>query len=337
MRFFYIVLILVTVSSFTYAKKVIILPELEKPEAIKTDREQIYITEGARIYIYSKIDFSLVKKFGRSGKGTGEFRPFPRGRKKIHIDVQAEDILVTSNERISYFSKKGEFKKEYRVGGQTDFYHTAGQNLVGTNYFWRGESAKAAEQVIIFTRNVKLKDSIYMTAPGGGRQLRLSPSGKHKHKVIDNFFGFRVFEDKIYIGDTSKGFFIRAFDQNGKKLYKIDKKYDKIKITPAREEKEMAEFKKTRLWKYREYIEPVFPEHFPAFRTFWVVNGRIYVKTYVEKECRQEIKILDLQGNILKNVFVPSAKYAAIYDGKYFFLKKNKDEEWELFRLNYEL
>jgi hypothetical protein len=50
----------------------------------------------------------------------------------------------------------------------------------------------------------------------------------------------------------------------------------------------------------------------------------------VEQDLKREIQILDHKGNEIKKIFAPKAKYADVYDGKYFFLKQNKHEEWEL-------
>lgn len=65
----FLILLFCSISSFLlFAEEgaVAILPDLGNPNAIKVDQERIYITEAARVFIYSKNDFSLMKKFGKS-------------------------------------------------------------------------------------------------------------------------------------------------------------------------------------------------------------------------------------------------------------------------------
>ena len=129
------------------------------------------------------------------------------------------------------------------------------------------------------------------------------------------------------------------YNQNGKPQYEIKKDYEKLKVTDKHKEIKTKEFREGPNGKYEKYFNLVFPEHFPAFRRFWVSKGKIYVNTYAGRGNEEEVHILDLKGNLLKTALVPTAKYAVVYDGTYFFLKKNEDNEWELHskKLNDEL
>ncbi len=329
------------VSASTTTNNTTILPDLDKPDSIKVDEKQIYITEKARIYIYSKKDFTLIKKFGKSGDAPDAFKPHIRGRKKIFIDVQAEDIAITSNERISFFSKNGSFKKMMRIPPQTDGYCRVGEKLVAKRHYFEGRNPKATEYIILLKKEAqhyKALKTIYSTKTGGGRQVRIV-RGKVDYDLIADYFGFQVFENNIYIADTSKGFFISVYNRNGEPLYKIKKDYEKRKVTDKHKEIKTKEFRDGPNGKYEKYLNLVFPEHFPAFRRFWVSKGKIYVNTYAGRGNEKEVHILDLKGNLLKTALVPTAKYAVVYDGTYFFLKKNEDNEWELHskKLNDEL
>ena len=44
---------------------VIPLPDLVNPASVTLDENQLYITEGTSIYIYSLPDFKLIKKWKR--------------------------------------------------------------------------------------------------------------------------------------------------------------------------------------------------------------------------------------------------------------------------------
>jgi hypothetical protein len=111
---------------------VVTLPELLSPELIRVDENKIYITEKANIYIYSKKDFKLVKKFGKKGAGPEEFRiGFANGM--LWISVIPNCIFVHSIGKISYFTTEGKFINEKRLGQGTyrRAFHPMGNQFVG--------------------------------------------------------------------------------------------------------------------------------------------------------------------------------------------------------------
>ena len=108
-RFFFILLF---AWSTIFAARVIPFPELLSPELIRVDENKIYITEKANIYIYSKKDFKLVKKFGKKGAGPEEFKigfanlgdsmPFAmdvrRGLEQAAQEASNVDLIVADNQ-----------------------------------------------------------------------------------------------------------------------------------------------------------------------------------------------------------------------------------------------
>ena len=90
--------------------------ELKKPDAIEVDGEQIYITEGTTIFIYSAKDFALQKKFGKKGEGPREFLPSRSIRAgMLLLAVRPGEILVNSLRKLSLFTREGVFKKEIKM------------------------------------------------------------------------------------------------------------------------------------------------------------------------------------------------------------------------------
>ena len=55
-----IISLLITLN-FAFAEKVIVLPDLVNPNSIIIDKNNMYITEDASVYIYSLNDFKLLK------------------------------------------------------------------------------------------------------------------------------------------------------------------------------------------------------------------------------------------------------------------------------------
>jgi len=237
---------------FGFAETRAILPDISQPVGIRVDEHQIYVVDGIKIYIYSKDNITLRKIFGKSGIEPGKFRPDNRGRKRILLDIRADVILVSSYERISFFSKSGEFIRDSETSPQTGFYHQAGENLVASNFYWEKKASQSNEQLLIFGKNLKLKKTFYKTSPQGGRMLRLVPGKKADYRVIKEYFGFKVSGDKIYVADTMKGFFIAVFDLQGNKLYDIKGEYSRLEVTNSDKKSKLEELKEERIWKYRK-------------------------------------------------------------------------------------
>ncbi|UCH93268.1 MAG: hypothetical protein JSV88_23725, partial [Candidatus Aminicenantes bacterium] len=73
MKRFITIIILITAIP-VWAKTIIPLPHLEKPETITVKDEGLYITERESMLVYSLPDFKLKNKFGKGGEGPGEFK-----------------------------------------------------------------------------------------------------------------------------------------------------------------------------------------------------------------------------------------------------------------------
>jgi hypothetical protein len=112
MRKFMLVLVLMSMlfTNPVLAVKIVPLPQLQKPNTLAVDDNQIYIADGTSLYIYSLKDFSLKKKFGRDGEGPQEFK-----RKIYLINIQHDYIVINSLGKVSYFAKNGKFIKEMKT------------------------------------------------------------------------------------------------------------------------------------------------------------------------------------------------------------------------------
>ncbi len=111
-KLFILLIYLFFCSVFVMAEKVAVLREIDKPQAIAIDQNQLYITQQASVFIFSLTNFSLRKKFGRLGEGPEEFSILPY--RPLGIDVSTDQIIINSLGKISYFSKSGRFLREVR-------------------------------------------------------------------------------------------------------------------------------------------------------------------------------------------------------------------------------
>ena len=109
-----LVLLLVT---FVLTAKIVPMPDIIKADIIKVKGHDMVIAEGTAISIYSLKDYKLIKKFGKEGEGPQEFKTFMGFG--LTVDIYPEHILVNSIDKISYFTRKGEFVKEKKVPAGT--------------------------------------------------------------------------------------------------------------------------------------------------------------------------------------------------------------------------
>ena len=161
-------------------------------------------------------------------------------------------------------------------------------------------------------------------------------TGKRDVLLVRDCFKLDVYNDRLYVGNTDKGFFFIVFDAQGKKHYEINRPYQKHKIT-LRERNKILDKLRLRLGE-REFeirkarINYVFLKFYPAYSDFLVTDGKIYVFSYPIEDTPQEIIILDLRGNLLDKITIPKERVSyCIYKNKYYYMIYNDETyKWEL-------
>lgn len=145
---------------------------------------------------------------------------------------------------------------------------------------------------------------------------------------------------KIFVFDTQKGFYINVFDENGRNLYTInkDKEIEKIEVPDEYKDKKTKEFKQDQFWLELKKPGLIFPEYFPAFRWANVNHGKIYVQTYKKKDNNTQFIVLDLEGKILKEIYLPvpdpdsDHRRQTVYKNRLYQLVENEEKEtWDLY------
>ena len=330
MKKIYLFILFITLASVGFAGKEAVLQELNKPNALVVDRDKLFVTEGATIYIYSLKDFTLQKKFGSEGEGPREFKG---GASLLALP---DRLLINSINKVSFFTRDGKFIKEIRL--ETSFLelYPFGENFVGmvnatenkkrytlfNIYDSNFEKVKEIHRAEFFFQPMRGKvDPIAMAGPDGG-------SGRSP-----------VFGNKFFLGGDEG--VMDIFDIKGNKLYSINLEIEKLKFT-ENDKKRYLNFFKTHP-NTRERFEVLkkmftFPDYFPLIRNAFITDNKIYIRTYKIKNGKSRFYIFDLKGKLLKKVFLPIAEMNAIdknpytiKNGKIYQLIENFDEEeWEL-------
>ena len=288
---------LLVAKGFVFPAAVVPLSDLFNPDSITVDDRQIYITAFPTIYIYSLQDFKLKKKFGRQGEGPQEFNRFAL------LTIHGDYLVVSDRNKVLYFTKDGDYIKEIKARSIMHWgVRPIGNRFVGKSRFQ--ESNIHFDTANIYDANLEKIKTIFMTK----FFFQEEASGKKCDAIEVRGLQFQVFADKVFF-KRGKDFIIDVFDPTGKMLYTIQHEYEKIKISEADKARYHDYFKTTRPWKrmYDSLIkkEIYFPDFFPAIQIFIVADGKIYVLTYKKEKEKSEFVILDLNGKLLKTVFLP--------------------------------
>jgi hypothetical protein len=314
--------------------KVVILGEIYRPDTLSVDKDNIYITQGAEVYIYSKFDFKLKKKFGKRGEGPGEFKTDPGyHRGGIYLNVQDDHIYVTSIGKVTIIAKDGTIKKEVKAITGEDFLPFK-DKFVGCELIPITQQNKRADKAIcLYDSEMKKVEEI--------ARIPHSVQRGKGFMIYSGEYIFKTYQGKLFI-TKGQEFIIDVFDQTGRKVHSITRECKKIKITDAHKEKVLGFYKTYRNTKNAfEYIKSIikFPEYFPLIRNIYLDQEKIYVATYNQRGTKVEFLVFELKGKFLEHLFIDikgeaplSVPYLyTISNGKNYQLLENiEEEEWEL-------
>jgi hypothetical protein len=327
-----LVVIIPAIVKGDIATKVVPLPDILNPELVRVDENQMYITEGANIYIYSLKDFLLIKKFGKKGEGPQEFLTPPGVLGTMWLEIRPGDLFIHSLYKISYFSKQGMFIKEMKINlAQTSVLKPIEDRLVGAGF--PNEKGIRYWTINIYNSDLEIIKEIY-------RYERAFYPDRDINLLNIKMPDFCVYDKKIFVADTEKTGTIYVFDLNGSQLYTITPGYDKVEITPKVEkrlrENSIASNRRDFYEAYKHKIK--FPKYFPAMRFMVAVDEKLYIMTYKTTDDKTQFLIYTTPGKFLEKVLLPVKDMEVRYfcpftikNNKLYHLNDNEDTEiWEL-------
>lgn len=341
MTFLFFLGIIFIFPSLADAAKIASLPDILNPKMIAVDDDTIYITDQESLFVYSLNKFELVRKIGEKGAGPDEYMYTP------YVQILRDSFLLYTTFKFSLFKKNGHgpsiIEKRFP-------FPIRKFNLAGGNYFihqWTfDENNRRFSEIIAYDQNFNKINTLYK------KESKIKPLERtiKETRFVAPIVTFQCWEDRIFLANGHKGFYIEIFDERGQSLKVIKKEYEKIKITES-DKKRLIEDFKNRLnlriqnrWEYFKKVagdfDKMFPGYFPAMQSLSVSDNKLYVKTYNRKgkngNWKEEYVILDLKGNIVKKVFLPYAKDDLMsFKNDFFYYLDMKeyedDEEWELY------
>ncbi|MFC1492768.1 hypothetical protein ACFL6O_02315 [candidate division KSB1 bacterium] len=328
------ILLILLFAQTVSAQKLGVLPDVDSPVNIHADSSRFYVTEQDKIYIYARDSLELIRKFGRTGSNDGEFRIPAGSNRNIQINVQSGQIIVTSVNFMSIYSKDGEFIKAVEIHPQSTIMAPFRDRFVSSTYYIRIGTGKSEEYYCIHVEGIEDITRIrefYRSGLGQGAAMGLGDDGDLDVPLFPYPVGFQICGDKILLGDAAKGMYFAVYDYEGRLLYEIDRDYIKIPVTEIIRNAALAKFKQRKTYeRFKDMIEFEIPEYLPAFKRFVVSGDQIYVYSYPQNDSVQEIIVMDITGNELNRCSVPLSECSTIRDNNYYYLKKNKYNEWEI-------
>jgi hypothetical protein len=304
-----------------------------KTPILRLDEKQIYIADQGlkKLFIFKRSTLEKINECGGPGEGPGEFS----GINQFSIDDKY--LYISTFPKLCIFSKGGKLVKEIKLSVvRTMDFKPLGENFVGAQILpYKPADDFLKIRFALYDGSLNKKKDLFITEI---HTFVKNYQGKKFFYLIHDCSESFVYKNNIYIGTTEKGFYFTVFDLNGKKMYEIKNDLEKRKVTAEEKErvlKGMRAGMSEEEWNVNKSREElIFREYFPAYKSFFVNDDRIYVFRFPQKGI-YEIFILDLKGNLLKKNYLPvmatgrvSSKYNYILNGKLYMTRDN-DEELE--------
>jgi hypothetical protein len=161
-----------------------------------------------------------------------------------------------------------------------------------------------------------------------GLQFRIK---KKYNPLTINPPGCKVCDNKIFMLD-GQGEAVHVFNEKGETLFSVTNKDERLEFTVE----DKNNLRSDPFWKeVTQRINPMidFPGYFPPISRFYIdpVQKVIYLVTFKKDNEKREYILFDFSGRLIKKVLLPAGDHIAFFNGKYYRLVENEDEEfWEL-------
>ncbi|MDH4270750.1 MAG: hypothetical protein OEW18_02105 [Candidatus Aminicenantes bacterium] len=227
--------------------------------------------DGNDLHIFDEADYSLhvytISPFAPKLK-FGRKGDGPHDFKYLpYVFIQPKTLICTDFTKIIWFSKTGHVLKTIKFSGFQDFDLNSEMLLIPVKKNFVRITADHDQM----KRRVYLLDSSFKTL----KQLYEGPFIWSTGSPIDIRTDTVSAQGLVFIADTDK-FLITIFDDQGTLVRSIDKSHDVEKV-----------------------------QDHALLHQYCVSDGKIYATTYKKEDDKREMLVLDLQGRILRRLFLP--------------------------------
>jgi hypothetical protein len=321
---------------FIFPEKLAVLPQLEKPDFLYVDDQQIIVGDITSVFVYSAKDFHLEVKFGSPGEGPGQFLPLTgRG---LFINVHPQTIFIHSLGKISYFKRDGRFIREKRTPPGSYFFYQLGDQLLGFKAVVENEIIY--ETINLFDNNLNLQKELF-------RHKARIQQNRREMKLLDRSVVMETGLEHIFVS-ASNFLEVLVFDNKGTLAYTIKNKDVKRRVVTDRDKKEIHDFMRVRYGDDYLMLKDLIkiPPTFPIIRSrigleydYNKGNQRLYVITWNKKGPANICFLYDITGKLLGEILIEMKSATPILpfpfiirNGKFYQLVENDETgDWELF------
>lgn len=321
-----------------YAQRVATFSELVDPRYLIVDNRQVIISDYPHIYLYSLDNFSLEKKISGAGEGPGEvYIPLENMNLKergLLITVCPDTIAASSVGRVSYFKRNGDFIKLTKIPYN-----------INSKFLFLGEKLLG-----FIPRNGKLSVFLFDSNLDKRKKIQVCDYWlTFDDNKMENFFDragdtllAAVHDNKIFLtrGDAPV-LAIDVYDFNGDKRFTINHPVEKVKIPMDFVDRIHKHFR----LKFRNKNSDYFiknlnlPDYFPAVRTFYTADRKLYVITFKEEAGKTEVLVFASGGKFQGKIHLPVKErnpeqlfpFSFSNDRFYQLVENEENETWELF------
>jgi len=316
------------------------LPEVSVPIFIAVDNNQVYISDDqASVHFYSLKGSALTyqKQVAHRGEGPQECPRSPL------IVLNKEHLYLYPFDKCLFFSRSGNYLKEFRLNSRVfKFVVPVGDKFAAKKVSTTKNGENFFEvSICSLSKDRSLEHNKLLYIYYWEKNIR--KGNKYSYNPFPNNLFYHVYDNMVFIGDSSRGLFVEIYGANGNKINQVKLDVERIEVTSEIKTATEEEFKNSPYWgQFNSIYHMIFPEYYPAFYRFAVDDGKIYFITYNKKnplnpkDKSREIIIADWKGKLLKRTFITidnRSDYDPFYinKGKFYYVVDNVEtEEWEL-------
>lgn len=205
--------------------------------------------------------------FCRRGQGPGEIEWGSLVLINPEGDVMAKDI---SKQKFLIYDREGNFLREIHMGSS---FHMLVPLQNGKYFIFWGEDTPEFRKQFVGLCNSKFEDVKKLDT------FQYPNAMNAKSPVNRDRLEYTVSKDRIYIGNTERGYEIHVYDLEGRLMRKIRKEFDAVEVPEDFKKAYFERFPKGDPFLDRLY----FNKYWPPFRHLFAdEEGRLFVLTFEE-------------------------------------------------------
>jgi len=307
------------------------LSTLIQPDSMALGEKGLYITDGAIIRLYSLPDLHLQKEWGKNGDGPGEFRVDRSMDMVLSLHPLPKGIIVCSSQKFIVYDEQFKIIRELHFPFMATQVEPV-QNEWLVSKFVRTDSGMGY-------------DLVRYNAEQKGEKKITSTSLAYEMGTIDvvaPVWKIWSWQEKSIVAKGMEQIEILVFDKNSQLIQSKALSEPGLAVDDG-VKKELLSWLKGRGWyssipaQYR--VKHQFPSRLPLIVDGQVYMDCLYLQTQQKKDNLSRFLVLHLISNEVLEIYLPVKNTSlmthspyAFYQGYFYSLYENAEQNWKLFR-----